>query len=112
MDNKDDLPTEGNPINATRPSPLFATSNPRSAELPPADELAPVCTSVLNLAKRARNAIKWELVALFFCVRLISSSMSLILSTSPMVLKIEWRNQACVEKGLVAGDVVLVAGLG
>jgi hypothetical protein len=26
-----------------------------------------------------------------------------------MVLKIEWRNQACVEKGLVAGDVVLVA---
>jgi hypothetical protein len=29
-----------------------------------------------------------------------------------MVLKIEWRNQACVEKGLVAGDVVLVAGLG
>jgi hypothetical protein len=25
-----------------------------------------------------------------------------------MVLKIEWRNQACVEKGLVAGDVLLV----
>ena len=71
----DDLPTDGNPISATRPSPYFDTSKPSPA--PPLD--AGACSSVRSLARRALSWPRWYSVALFFCVRAISASISLIL---------------------------------
>ena len=44
-----------------------------------------ILTSVRSLASCARRRMRWELVALFFCVLAISTSMSLIRSMIPMV---------------------------
>lgn len=44
-----------------------------------------VKSSVLSLARRALRPPMWRSVALFFCVRAISSSISLIRSQIPMV---------------------------
>jgi hypothetical protein len=44
-----------------------------------------VKSSVLSLARRALRPPMWRSVALFFCVRAISSSISLIRSHIPMV---------------------------
>jgi len=69
---REDFPTEGKPINATRPSPLLATSNPVPA---PPGPLLPVSnkSSDRSFAKRAFRAPRWCSVALFFWVRAISS---------------------------------------
>eukprot|EP00958_Prasinococcus_capsulatus_P011490 scaffold1142_cov387-Prasinococcus_capsulatus_cf.AAC.4 len=77
-----DLPTEGNPMSATRACPKRCTSKPSPAApvLPPGSS-----SCVRSLASFALSWPKWYSVALFFCVRAISSSISLIFSWIPML---------------------------
>ena len=81
-----DLPTEGKPIMATRASPDLSTSNPS-----PFSPFFPVGSSScdLYLANLALRVPRWYSVALFFCVRAISFSISLIFSRMPMVINRE-----------------------
>jgi hypothetical protein len=78
-----DLPTEGNPIRATRPSPLFATAKPLPSPppLPPAGR----SSCVRSRASWPFSRPMCVVVALFFWVRESSSSMSLMRSWMPIV---------------------------
>ena len=68
-----DLPTLGKPMSATRPWPYFDTSNPSPS--PPPD-FAGARSCVRSFASFDFKMPRWPSVALFFCVLLISSSMS------------------------------------
>lgn len=74
-----DLPTEGNPTSPIRQSPVFCTSKPSS--LAPPFLVTPSMSSLFRRAIFAFSKPKWWAVALFFWVRDISSSISLILSS-------------------------------
>ena len=76
--NSVDFPTEGNPTNPTRQSPVLVTSKP-SPLGPPFGPAASI-NSRCNFASLARSDPKCVAVALFFCVRLISSSIAAIFS--------------------------------
>eukprot|EP00982_Pelagococcus_subviridis_P017385 31534-Pelagococcus_subviridis.AAC.7 len=76
-----DFPTDGNPMSATRPWPYLDTSKLSSFE-PLVLDGARSC--VRSLASLDFKMPRWPSVALFFCVRDISSSMSLIFSRIPM----------------------------
>jgi len=80
VDRMVDLPTDGNPMSATRASPTFSTSKPSPADDAP---LGGCSSSVLYLASLARSEQRCDMVALLICVRDISFSMSLIFSTMP-----------------------------
>mmetsp|Transcript_8949 Transcript_8949/g.31584 ORF Transcript_8949/g.31584 Transcript_8949/m.31584 type:complete len:254 (-) Transcript_8949:193-954(-) len=75
--NSVDLPTEGKPTSPTRVSPLLLTSKPSPAP-PPLPLTADDTTSAFSFARRAFSSPRCFAVALFFCVRAISSSISLI----------------------------------
>eukprot|EP00982_Pelagococcus_subviridis_P013652 31269-Pelagococcus_subviridis.AAC.13 len=72
-----DFPTDGNPTKPTRQSPVFVTSKP-SPFGPPLLEGS--MRSRRSFASFAFSDPKCAAVALFFCVRLISSSMDAIFS--------------------------------
>ena len=76
--NSVDFPTDGNPTNPTRQSPVFVTSKP--SPLGPPFGPASSTSSRCSFHNRARSEPMCELVALFTCVRLISSSIAAILS--------------------------------
>jgi len=76
--NNVDFPTDGNPTNPTRQSPVLVTSKP-SPLGPPFGPDASI-NSRCNFASLARSDPKCVAVALFFCVRLISSSIAAIFS--------------------------------
>lgn len=80
VDRMVDLPTEGKPMSATRASPTFSTSKPSPAAEAP---LGGCRSSVRYFASFARSEQRCDIVALLICVRAISFSMSLILSTRP-----------------------------
>eukprot|EP00962_Isochrysis_galbana_P048252 scaffold20036_cov112-Isochrysis_galbana.AAC.2 len=60
---KVDLPTDGNPTNPTRASPVARTSNPSPG--PPPPPLGSARISLLYLATFARSWHKCDMVALF-----------------------------------------------
>ena len=69
-------------MSATRPCPYFDTSNPSPS---PPLLFGGASSSVRSLASFDFVMPKCPSVALFFCVRDISSSMSLIFSRIPMM---------------------------
>mmetsp|Transcript_13647 Transcript_13647/g.57772 ORF Transcript_13647/g.57772 Transcript_13647/m.57772 type:complete len:237 (+) Transcript_13647:663-1373(+) len=84
-----DFPTDGKPTMPTRQSPVLVTSNPS----PFGPDLAPdpSMRSRRSLASLALSDPRCAAVALFFCVRLISSSIAAIFSMTSAIFPSHWR---------------------
>ena len=80
-----DLPTDGKPTMPTRASPTLFTSNPSPLAPPPPPPDGSI-SSRRSLASLALSIPKWPAVALFFCVRAISASISAILLSTDMMI--------------------------
>ena len=83
------FPTDGNPTMPTRQSPVLVTSKP--SPLGPDLAVLPSMRSRRSLASFALSEPRCAAVALFFCVRLISSSIVAIFSMmSDILTRVPW----------------------